>query len=1021
MLRTAFSALTLPVLFEAKLDEHILGRQRRQACRLVYVYRADKNTVLELDEVLKSDDAHDQYLEWEDAGEKESSDEGEVAPQDWSEVFLGDISDDEGEPKHILVTRGGKSETRITKENGNHSQDTGVYDPLGLEEGDLSARVNQTSFGAEGMESNGAAVSSSAPGSVSSASEMNSVGSAGKKRSRMKTISSKFRVRLTSKAQKAKLDQSNAGVYSRKSEAVLMIPAEVPREAPGHTTVVFESQPSRNFVSRAKANASLDLTSENFDPGEFLWNVHYNQSLDRLRLGKEHTFYNWNTRFVQTKSFHSGLENLDKENDNYKQMMKKLVQDNFDDFVHCRHTIDQIYKLMQQEVPSGKPSRHTSRRTPMVGKSRTSRVQHAFKGAELIAKSSFEPLIKKRRRIQKLRRALELLSRSELVWKVPEQVRQEIRSNRLVEATLSFCSSSGHLKSLQHDGTESTSLYRKAVVELEERGLELVERLLTCFDSSPDRSVQRGNSLSQLDALSLVLELKAKIPKSSKVYALVVEQGADPVCVFINKQETYSKEQILQCDSHLALLRSTEAGLKLWEDLLSELNLKSTSKSIHKAAAVEEDHHDQRTNANRMLVHIRRRNSSSCTIQELANRRNHADHWVATLLDSFSKRASTLLEGTDTAPALDDESTMQLYTEIIRLSQKSARLGAIAASERVVANEARLAAKTPVGRFVENIQGLGISLAKSAFAKIAVDEVAVEQYLTRNNCKIESSIVRCIQIIAETFDISGRSIPWDEGYPKVLFDTCSVQAVTKLEGLCTSIVTVAKSADSAQLLELVALCGSCRSSAFMAISRALESSFEIPGKFADDNQVLARQYARLENALLAKYVQDKSRSFKPIFQGALLEYTSNDNGECPTEYPKEVRPYATFLLAKLVSTASECVQSVPAFDSKILISGLIKQLGDQLEHELKHMNRLLTPAEVYQLDLELGFLSQALGGFETNSAKAAFESATGAVAALSKAEGIQKVKSQKWQSLKAKVFEEHFRKVRLVLDCFATS
>lgn len=294
-MRAAFSAVGLSILFEAKLDEHILGRQRRQACRLVYVYRADKDPVLELDEILKSDDAHDQYLEWEDDGERDSSDDDEVAPQDWSEVLLGDISDDDGEPKQILTAASTQGESRAIKDGGTHLQDTSVYDPLGLEEGDLSARVSHQSSILGETESFSGTAHVPPPASVSSASELNSVGSSGKNKGRLKLLSSKLKVRLGSKTQKVKVEESSLHYTSKTTETLQFIPPNSPSlnrlkrengESMLQSQSLSESHLSRKFVSRAQTQAYLDLTSESFDPGVFLWNVHYNQSLDRLRFGK---------------------------------------------------------------------------------------------------------------------------------------------------------------------------------------------------------------------------------------------------------------------------------------------------------------------------------------------------------------------------------------------------------------------------------------------------------------------------------------------------------------------------------------------------------------------------------------------------------------------------------------------------------------------------------------------------------------------------------------------------------------
>lgn len=699
--------------------------------------------------------------------------------------------------------------------------------------------------------------------------------------------------------------------------------------------------------------------------------------------------------------------------------MKQLVHDNFDDFVHCRYTIDQIYKLMQQEGPAESKERANGRRTQGVGKSRTSRVEKAFKGAELITKSSFEPLIEKRRRVQKLRRALELLSRSELVWKVPQQVRREIEANKIIEATLSFCSSSGHLSSLHDRGVQSTSLYKKAVEELEECGVDLVERLFAFFGEDAETCRSSSAKLSPLDALSLILELKAKVPKTSRVYARLISQHADPVCLFIYKQEGLCKERIRNCESQFDLVKATDSVLKLWEELIVELQLKMSSKTAHGVAEADLPPSEQ-TSTRKMLLHIRRRNSSSCSIQELANRRSRADHWVATMLQVFSCKAWELYE----KAALID-TRKDLYREVIKLTRKAARVGAVAATERVVANTHKTAeGDVQEERFIENIQKLGLAVTRATFDALHVGDSTVELSLSLNSSELEGSIESSLSFLSKTFDIGSRSIPWDEGYPKLLFDTCCAQAIQKLEALCDSIVNVAKTADSARLLKLVALCGGWRSNVFTTLSRGLEEAFQFHCSFAEDNEDLVRQYSRLENALLAKYVQDKSRAFKPIIQGALREYSRSSQVSTKDLTAVKIRPYATCLLAKLVSTASECVQSVPAFDSRVLMSGLLKQLGDQLVVELKQLGRSLTSVEVCQLDLELGFMSQALGGFETKSARAAFKSAQHAVVAMetvSAGESAPLVRSPEWQSRKREIIQDHTRKVQLLLECFTTT
>ncbi|GBG26072.1 Exocyst complex component SEC5A [Hondaea fermentalgiana] len=414
----------------------------------------------------------------------------------------------------------------------------------------------------------------------------------------------------------------------------------------------FKSITSASFTSkRAEAAAQVKLSllpsSENFSPSLLLWRVHRTTELGDLV---------------------KGLHNLEQDNEDQNRRMRNLVRENFDEFVHCRYTIGQIDALMKQEseaslrdatassssaagaAVAGPAGTEISSRAPgsngktraaakknskqsgqasqsqqqqlqqlqqqnqngpaSKGPGRTIRVNGALDQALETANTSFVPLLQKRKRIRKLRRAADMLQRLEYLWQLPQRLRDLMARHKWIVAVIEFSNVGQLLALLDRPRSNSSSspgmtakqdrrtFYHDAVRDLESCGIDLCVALKTKLAAKDGGAVQAasvksgardtehpGNltedtdlalrkdqidSLLCTEALSLLLELRDHVPKGSKLHRMLDDEN-DPFLMLAVSQQAHGAAALQGIDptDSGALGRATRiarAYLGIWED-----------------------------------------------------------------------------------------------------------------------------------------------------------------------------------------------------------------------------------------------------------------------------------------------------------------------------------------------------------------------------------------------------------------------------------------------------------------------
>jgi len=329
---------------------------------------------------------------------------------------------------------------------------------------------------------------------------------------------------------------------------------------------------SGSFIGKPSILPSV----ESFDPSLFLWRVHKDSSLQKLV---------------------KGLKVLESDNADQRGRMKQLVQENFDEFVHSRNTIGQIQDLIRQEaLPVN------SRASGRPADSHTIRVDRALEAALQTANEHFEPLLEKRRRVRKLKRAAEMLQRVEYLWKLPQELRNLMNENKWIAAVIEFSNAGHHLALLtkiEDENTDATSsFYRDALKDLENCGVQLCEEISAKMTARSDllSSKSQGATIEPLqhkqmdrltctEALSLLLELRDHVPRESRIFQML-DQERDPFLVLARAQQEHACIALESLDDRNPKKALRTAGdilrdyLWIWEDARVCLDPASASSGV---------------------------------------------------------------------------------------------------------------------------------------------------------------------------------------------------------------------------------------------------------------------------------------------------------------------------------------------------------------------------------------------------------------------------------------------------------
>ncbi|KAF9682743.1 hypothetical protein SADUNF_Sadunf05G0140300 [Salix dunnii] len=155
-----------------------------------------------------------------------------------------------------------------------------------------------------------------------------------------------------------------------------------------------ESSPSKSDKDHLDNNLREKLLyfSENFDSKLFLSRIHQNTSAADLEAG--------------TLALKTDLKGR-------TQQRKQLVKDNFDCFVSCKTTIDDVESKLRriEEDPEG---------------SGTSRLFNCMQGVSSLANHAFEPLFERQAQTEKIRSVQGMLQRFRTLFNLPSTIRGSI-------------------------------------------------------------------------------------------------------------------------------------------------------------------------------------------------------------------------------------------------------------------------------------------------------------------------------------------------------------------------------------------------------------------------------------------------------------------------------------------------------------------------------------------------------------------------------------------------------------------
>ncbi|XP_061971233.1 exocyst complex component SEC5B-like isoform X2 [Populus nigra] len=232
-----------------------------------------------------------------------------------------------------------------------------------------------------------------------------------------------------------------------------------------------ESSPSKSDKDHLHNNLREKLLyfSENFDSKLFLSRIHQDTSAADLEAG--------------TLALKTDLKGR-------TQQRKQLVKDNFDCFVSCKTTIDDIESKLRriEEDPEG---------------SGTSHLFNCMQGVSLLANRAFEPLFERQAQTEKIRSVQGMLQRFRTLFNLPSTIRGSIGKGEYDLAVREY--------------KKAKSIALPSHVNILKRVLEEVEKVVNEFKGTLYKSMEDPQiDLTNLEnTVRLLLELD---PESDPVW-----------------------------------------------------------------------------------------------------------------------------------------------------------------------------------------------------------------------------------------------------------------------------------------------------------------------------------------------------------------------------------------------------------------------------------------------------------------------------------------------------------------------
>ncbi|XP_031117945.1 exocyst complex component SEC5A-like [Ipomoea triloba] len=263
----------------------------------------------------------------------------------------------------------------------------------------------------------------------------------------------------------------------------------------------------------------LNFFSETFDPKLFLSRIHQNTSAADLE---------------------SGALSLKSDLKGRTQQKKQLVKENFDCFISCKTTIDDIESKLRriEEDPEG---------------SGTSHLFNCIQGVGSIANRAFESLFERQAQAEKIRSVQGMLQRFRTLFNLPSIIRESI--------------SSGEYDLAVREYRKAKSIVLPSHVGILKRVLEEVEKVMLEFKGMLYKSMEDPNiDLTNLENIvRLLLEL---------------EPETDPVWRYLNIQNHRIRGLLEKCtldhearmENLLNQMREKALSDAKWRQIQQDLN-----------------------------------------------------------------------------------------------------------------------------------------------------------------------------------------------------------------------------------------------------------------------------------------------------------------------------------------------------------------------------------------------------------------------------------------------------------------
>ncbi|KAG0561520.1 hypothetical protein KC19_9G070200 [Ceratodon purpureus] len=303
---------------------------------------------------------------------------------------------------------------------------------------------------------------------------------------------------------------------SMKAPAAQAAPALEDDTPEGEGTPVIRDQATRE---------KLLYFSEKFDPKFFLSHVHQNTAAADLERAEE------------------GLKEDLKIRNNE---LKKLVKENFDCFISCKNTIDDIHTKLQQieSNTEGGGTLHLS---------------NSIKQVEDVANRAFSPLLERQAQVERIRSVQGMLQRFRTLFNLPSSIRTHISKGEYDQAIR------------EYKKAKSLELYSH--VGILKRVLEEVDKIVAEFKETLYKSMEDPHiEVAQLETtIRLLLEL---------------EPDCDPVWHYLSVQDRKIRGLLEGCTlEHEARMDAFNGRVR--DRVLSDARWKKLQVQSHKSSDVD--------------------------------------------------------------------------------------------------------------------------------------------------------------------------------------------------------------------------------------------------------------------------------------------------------------------------------------------------------------------------------------------------------------------------------------------------